>query len=210
MRLTRKAHRRSRAAEAGVSPGILSSPFLVSFFRAAKFVGSERHRPFVDAAMSSAFAVDSPTCRRESLPLAQRHLSPPALSSLTDSLATFDFTPKPKSPRRSRLMRRLTDLKGEGNPDQDRRKNDHARHRQFGASGRSADAHAARVRTRGGRARHRPRAVHRRGRVDRRPRLRRALHPWSDKRSSMPRRCTSRMSRRIRGRRSSRPTLWAR
>ena len=50
------------------------------------------------------------------------------------------------------------------------------RHRQFGASGRSADAHAARGGPRGGRARHHPRAVHRRGRLDRRPRLRRALH----------------------------------
>jgi hypothetical protein len=41
MRLTRKAHPRSSAAEAGVAPGLLPSPFLVSFFCSAKFVGSE-------------------------------------------------------------------------------------------------------------------------------------------------------------------------
>ena len=44
MRLTRKAHLRSSTAEAGVAPGLLPSPFLVSlFFRSANaFSGENR------------------------------------------------------------------------------------------------------------------------------------------------------------------------
>src|ERR1700677_5393898 len=76
--------------------------------------------------------------------------------------------------RRSRLMQSIPGPKRRPEPRPGWRKNDSARHRQCGASGRSADAHFAGERPRRPRPRHHPWAIHRRDWVDRRPRSDRA------------------------------------